>query len=287
MNSSRVDLTQSERLPDDLAEALDRARALRGHLGDPVFFLPTTGSTNDVAARLAAAGATDGTMVVAETQTEGRGRLGRTWFSPPGAGLYVSIVMRLGPQEGRTQSGSRPGPPVSLPARLTLLAGVALADAVRTETGLPAEIKWPNDLVCGGRKLAGILAEAVAWEGTLEYIILGVGMNVRAAAYPPGIANRASSLEAELGRSVDRGAVLARLLANLSRARDAHTRDDVGAWFARWRELSPSGVGASVEWRAPDGLRRGRTGGLDVDGALLIHTTRGVERVLAGEIIWL
>jgi biotin-(acetyl-CoA carboxylase) ligase len=86
---------------------------------------------------------------------------------------------------------------------------------------------------------------------------------------------------------VDRGAVLASLLVNLSRARDALARDDVSAWFARWRELSPSSVGAVVEWRSPDGLRRGRTGGLDVDGALLVQANRGIERVLAGEIIWL
>ena len=287
MNSNPVDLTQAERLPDDLAEALDRARADLGRIGHPIFFLPTTASTNDVAARLAVAGARDGTTIVAETQTEGRGRLGRTWFSPPGAGLYVSIVMRMTPLERRARAGPRHGTPVPLPARLTLLAGVALADAVRTATGLPAEIKWPNDLVFDGRKLAGILAEAAAWDGTLEYIILGVGINVRAVTYPPEIANRASSLEAELGRSVARGAVLAGLLTNLSRARDALARDDVSAWFARWRELSPSSVGAVVEWRSPDGLRRGRTGGLDVDGALLVQTNRGIERVVAGEIIWL
>jgi BirA family transcriptional regulator, biotin operon repressor / biotin---[acetyl-CoA-carboxylase] ligase len=177
--------------------------------------------------------------------------------------------------------------PVPLPARLTLLAGVALADAVRTATGLPAEIKWPNDLVCGGRKLAGILAEAAAWGGTLEYIILGIGINVRAVTYPPEIANRATSLEVELGRPVARGAVLADLLANLSRAREALARDDVGAWFARWRALSPSSDGALVEWRGRDGLRRGRTGGLDVDGALLIQANGDIERVVAGEIIWL
>jgi BirA family biotin operon repressor/biotin-[acetyl-CoA-carboxylase] ligase len=167
------------------------------------------------------------------------------------------------------------------------MAGVALAEAVRTATGLPAEIKWPNDLVCGGRKLAGILAEAAACDGALAYVILGVGINVRAVTYPPEITHRASSLEVELGRSVDRGAVLAGLLVNLSRARDAVARDDVSGWFARWRKLSPSSDGASIEWRAPDGRRRGRTRGLDADGALLVESHGHVERVLAGEILWL
>jgi BirA family transcriptional regulator, biotin operon repressor / biotin---[acetyl-CoA-carboxylase] ligase len=287
LNSNPVDLTQAERLPDDLGEALARARVRLGRIGQPLFFLRTTVSTNDVAARLAVAGASDGTTIVAETQTAGRGRLGRTWFSPPGAGLYVSVVMRMAPLAGGGQTGPRYGAPVPLPARLTLLAGVALADAVRTATGLPAEIKWPNDLVFGGRKLAGILAEAAASDGTLEYIVLGVGINIRAVTYPPEISNRASSLEAELGRSVDRGAVLAELLANLSRAQDALARDDVTSWFTRWRSLSPSSDGAAIEWRAPDGLRRGRTNGLDVDGSLLVQANRGVERVVAGEIVWL
>jgi BirA family biotin operon repressor/biotin-[acetyl-CoA-carboxylase] ligase len=282
-------VTQAERLPDDLADPLARARASLGGMGSPIYYYPTTRSTNDVAARFADAGATDGTTVIAETQTSGRGRQGRTWFSPPGAGLYVSVVVRLGKLDrgGSGQDRQAAFASVPLPARLTLLTGVALAEAVREATGLPAEIKWPNDLVFGGRKLGGILAEAAARDGVIDHIIVGVGINVRPVAYPPEIQSRASSLEAELGRPVDRGAVLAAFLVKLGQALAALRQDDVAEWFGRWRRMAPSAVGALVEWRAPDGLRRGRTAGLDDDGALLVEADRGIERVMAGEVIWL
>lgn len=287
MASDSLDHAQAERLPDDLAEALDRTRANLGRMGQPIYYYPSTRSTNDLAARFADGGATDGTTVIADTQTSGRGRQGRAWFSPPGAGLYISVVIRLGSLD-RRGSAREPQAAVAvpLPARLTLLTGVALAEAVREATGLPADIKWPNDLVSGGRKLGGILAEATARDGGIDHIIVGVGINVRPVAYPPDIAARASSIEAELGRPVDRGAVLAAFLLKLGQARTALRQDDVADWFARWRRLSPSAWGASVEWRAPDGLRQGRTAGLDGDGALLVESTRGIERVMAGEVIW-
>lgn len=288
MTSNPLEPPQAEPLPDDLAGALTAARAELDHIGSPVVYLPSTPSTNDVAAQLAEAGGADGTTVVADAQTSGRGRLGRTWFSPAGAGLYVSVIIRPGapggPQGARESRTDARVPP---PSRLTLLAGVSLGEAVRSSTGLPAEIKWPNDLVFCGKKLAGILAEGALQQGVLEYVILGIGINVRAVSYPPDIAHRASSLEAELGRPVDRGLLLATLLVNLGRARRALREDAVHSWFDRWRALSPSAAGALVEWRAPDGVRRGRTAGLDHDGALLVRSDRGVERVSSGEIIWL
>lgn len=290
MSSNPLELTQVEPLPGDLAMSLDRARERLDRMGSPIFYYPSAGSTNDIAARLARTGATDGTTVVAAAQTAGRGRLGRTWFSPPGAGLYVSVVIRLGMHDHRLP-GFESAPaeaPVPLPSRLTLLTGVALAEAVREVTGLQAEIKWPNDLVFAGRKLAGILAEASAREAVIEHIIIGVGLNIRAVAYPPDIASRASSLEQESGGPVDRGEVLAAFLVKLGQARTAMRRDeDVAGWLERWSRLSPSASGALVEWHAPDGLRRGRSAGLDRDGALLVDANRGTERVMAGEVIWL
>jgi BirA family biotin operon repressor/biotin-[acetyl-CoA-carboxylase] ligase len=290
LTSNPLELTQVEPLPDDLATALDRARPRLGRMGSPLYYYPSAGSTNDLASRLARSGATDGTTVVAAAQTAGRGRLGRTWFSPPGAGLYVSIVIRLGVLDRRLP-GIEPAPaeaPIPLPSRLTLLTGVALAEAVRGVTGLQAEIKWPNDIVFQGRKLAGILAEASARDGAIEHIVIGVGINIQAVEYPPEIVERASSLEHELGRSVERGALLAEFLVNLGQARSAMHRDeDVADWLERWGRLSPSANGALVEWHAPDGVRRGRTAGLDRDGALLVEANRGTERVMAGEVIWL
>ncbi len=288
MTSNPPDPTPAEALPDDLAAALAAARDELRHIGSPLIYLPSTASTNDVAARLAEAGAADGTTVVADTQTSGRGRLGRTWYSPAGAGLYVSVIIRLGAAGHLWPAGDvRHAGQVPPPSRLTLLAGVALAEAVRVTTGLPADIKWPNDLVFSGKKLAGILAEGTLQQGVIDSIVLGVGINVRAVSYPPEIAHRASSLETELGRPVDRGLLLATLLVNLGRARHALLEGAVAGWLARWRALSPSAAGAPVEWRAPDGARRGRTAGLDDDGALLVASDRGVERVSSGEVLWL
>src|SRR5690242_19863216 len=183
-------------VPDELAPALAAAAGRLGPFEARIRFMPSVGSTNDVAAALAQAGAGEGTTIVAEHQTAGRGRRGRTWFSPPGAGLYVSVVLRPGDSDSLT-------PAVTL---LTLAAGVALAEGVRAATGLPVGIKWPNDLVVERRKLAGILAEAVGSPG-VSAIILGFGINIRPAAYPPEIASRATSLESELGRPVERGLV--------------------------------------------------------------------------------
>lgn len=286
MSSDPSDLFQAVEAPPDVADALAASRDRRGGFGAPLFYFPTIGSTNDVASRLAAGGAPEGTTVAAEAQTSGRGRLGRTWFSPPGAGLYVSIVIRpdIG---GRAGLAAGPASATGLPAVVTLAAGVALAEAIRDTTGLRAEIKWPNDLVFERRKLAGILAEASAQGAALEYVVLGFGVNIRAVTYPPDVAQRATSIEAELGRPIDRGLLFARALEYLSAGREALRSGEIGGVLGRWRRMSPSAAGARVEWRAPGGTVRGRTAGLAGDGALLVEREGRVERVVAGEIIWL
>lgn len=143
-------------LPVEFAEAFDGMRPRLGRLGGRLLFFSSIGSTNDVAAGIAAAGDAEGLVVIADAQTAGRGRRGHTWFSPPGSGLYISLV--LAPAQA-THSVPRA---VSL---LTLMAGVAIAEAIERVSGLHADIKWPNDLLVGRRKLAGILAEAVARPG--------------------------------------------------------------------------------------------------------------------------
>ena len=285
MNSDPSDLSQAIAPPADIADALAASRDSRGAFGAPLFYFPTIGSTNDVAARLAAGGASEGTTVAAEAQSSGRGRLGRTWFSPQGVGLYVSLVIRpdAGGRGGQGGDAAAPG----LPAVVTLASGVALADAIRESTGLQVEIKWPNDIVCGRRKLAGILAEASAQGAELEYVILGFGVNIRPVTYPPDVAQRATSIEGELGRPVDRGLLLARSLAHVSACRETLRSGQIGGLLDRWRRLSPSAVGARVEWRAPGGAVGGRTAGLDHDGALLVNRGGRIERVVAGEVIWL
>src|SRR5581483_2965854 len=159
-------------------------------------------STQRLARDLARAGAEEGTCVVAEAQSAGRGRLGRTWHSPPGTNLYCSVVLRP------------PLAPAAVP-QLALVAGVAVAAAVAETTTLSAEIKWPNDVLVGGRKVAGILTELEAELERVRFVIVGIGVNLNTTAFPAELAERATSLALASGRPVDRAAFTGRLLAAL------------------------------------------------------------------------
>lgn len=259
-------------MPADIREELLRVAPRLGSIGRRLHYLASTTSTNDIAARLADFGAEEGTTVIADAQTAGRGRRGRVWYSPPGAGLYVSIVCR--PRIGNVSS-------------LTLTSGVALAEGVRASTGLPAEIKWPNDVVIGRRKLGGILAEASANGPDLQYVVLGFGLNLCQAAYPPELGDRATSIEAETGRPTDRALVLAETLAALA-GRYAGLQDGkFDAILTAWRALAPSVRSSLVEWDAPEGVLRGRTEDVDEEGALLVRVGQTVQRLIAGEIRWI
>jgi BirA family transcriptional regulator, biotin operon repressor / biotin---[acetyl-CoA-carboxylase] ligase len=220
-------------------------------------------STMDVASALAHEGARHGVVIVADEQTAGRGRRGAIWQSPPGAGLYFSFVAR---PDNRT-----------LPL-ITLAAGVAVRDGVRAATGLAVDLKWPNDLIVGSRKLAGILAEGVSIGSADQAVIVGVGVNVQPAAYPPAVAARAASVEGELGRSIDRGQLLSEILVALW-DRLAQRPGDI---LQAWRAASPNATGTRVEWDS----KHGTTAGIDDSGALLVKTNAGIERIIAGEVRW-
>jgi BirA family biotin operon repressor/biotin-[acetyl-CoA-carboxylase] ligase len=267
-------LPSNDEIPADLDAALRASAADRGVFGARLFYAAEVGSTNDLAAAAAEHGAAEGTTFVAGAQTAGRGRLGRTWFSPPGAGLYISTLVRR----------------KSVAPWATLAGGVAVADGIRAATGLPVQIKWPNDVVAVGsagfparRKMAGILAEASSGSDGVQHIVLGVGINLRRTSFPPELIDRATSIETELGREVDAGPVLAQVLAALNRTLASIDADGPGGLLARWSALAPSSRGAAIEW---DG-GRGVTAGLDTDGALLARTDRGVARIIAGEVRWL
>ena len=265
----------AETLPEEIASELERTAAGRGPFGTPAYYFAEIGSTNDEAARRAERGAAEGTCVIASAQTAGRGRFGRTWFSPPGAGLYVSVICR-----------DRRAAPY-----LSLAGGVAVAEGIRTATGLPVEIKWPNDIVIDAgrgkrRKLAGILAEGSTAADGLQYVVLGFGINLLAAAYPPDIADRATSLEAELGRPVEGATVLAETLVVLHGLVTELAAGAREPMLARWRALSPSAQGAAVEWETPPGTRTGRTAGIDDDGALLVNAGGRIERIISGTLRW-
>lgn len=263
-------------VPPDVAQAIARIASRAGGLGRRIHWLESADSTNDVAARLAESGAEEGTTVVAEMQTAGRGRHGHVWFSPPGAGLYVSVILR--PDDVPEDTS-----PVAL---LTLASGVAIAEAVRAVTGLPAQIKWPNDVLVGGRKLAGILAEAALQGSTLQFVIVGFGVNLRKAAYPPEIAARVTSIEAETMRPADRALVLAEIIAALGERYADLRAGSFDAILSAWRQLA-SLSGARVEWDSPSGVVRGRAEDIDRHGALLVRVDGRTERIVAGEVRWL
>ena len=258
---------KSTPLPPDLADALSAAALRLGRFGRQVLFYDSVPSTNDVAASLAEGGAQEGCVVIGDAQSAGRGRLGRTWVSPGGAGLYVSTVLR-------------PDPDVM--SLVTIAAGVALSEGIEAATGLRPDLKWPNDVLTGGRKVAGILAE-----GSLRHVILGVGINILPAAYPPDVAARATSLERELGRAVDRGSLLVECLALFAaRYRDLR-QGQRAAVVDAWRARAIASLRKRVRWDAQGTQVEGIAEDIDADGALLVRTADGTARVISGEVTWL
>ncbi len=227
-------------------------------------------STQRLARDLARAGAEEGTTVIAESQSAGRGRLGRQWHSPPGVNLYCSVILRP------------PLAPAAVPC-LALVTGLAVADAVRAVTGLVATLKWPNDVLVGGRKVAGILTELEAEIERVRFVIAGIGVNVNADAFPAELADKATSLRLAAGRPVDRAAVTAGLLAAL----EGRYRRFLAAGFAAMRgewEACSALTGKEVRVTAPEGEVAGRVLGVDDDGALRLEGPGGELRVVAGEV---
>lgn len=257
-------------LPDELAGPLSREWAQLAPLVTRVHWVATTESTMDLVQTMTGQ-AREGLLVVADEQTAGRGRRGRVWASPPGAGLYFSVLLT---------------PPMKAIALLTLTVGVGVVNGIAAATGLPAQLKWPNDVLVGRRKLAGILAEGIAVGTPEQAVVLGVGLNISAGAYPPEIAVRATSLETELGRAVDRGEVLAQTLVAIAHWYRALLEARYDEVLEAWRSAAPSAVGTTVEWTTPQGPQIGVTAGVDDAGALLVRTSQGIERLIAGEVTW-
>jgi len=259
-------------LPDDLATALTLAGDRAGVFSRHVLWYSEVRSTNDVAATLADRGEPEGTVVIADAQLAGRGRHGRTWASPPRVGLYMSIVMR---------------PAAHTVNLLTIAAGVALADGIQAATGLQPNLKWPNDVYIGGRKLAGILAEAGTSTSGVQHVVLGCGINLMPAPYPSDIAARATSIESELGRPIDRGLVMVECLSALHlRYRQLQSRAGATV-IARWRNLAASTLGRRVEWDVAGVTRHGVAVDIDETGALLVRDGATRARVISGDVRWL
>lgn len=229
--------------------------------------LEACGSTNDEAARLARAGARHGTVIIAERQTAGRGRDGRVWQSPPG-GLYLSAILRP------------PLPIVDVPP-MTLAIGIAVCDAART-TGAPAVLKWPNDVLVHGRKLAGVLVEAQSQGSRLESVVVGIGINLGGQLADP-VAETGITLAEASGTTVERDRFIGQLLGDLERWIDRYVGVGLEAIIPAWEERMAVGLAARA---TIDGApMTGQVAGLDGDGALLLRDGDGnVHRVRSGDV---
>jgi len=229
-----------------------------------------TASTNDVAARLGREGRAGGLLVFAERQTAGRGRFGRRWDSAPHAGLWFSLLLR-------------PEFAAPLWVRLTTWAGVCVAAAVEQATGMKAQVKWPNDILLGGKKIAGILTECSGDTAGGMFAIVGIGLNVNHETMPAEIADRAASLRQITGRTLDRCALAAAILTEL-----AARLPDVDAGFDRIladAARRSSILGKWVRLDAADMSFEGRAEALDAEGSLLLRLADGTLRTMtAGEV---
>ena len=260
---SRPDLLLPEEIRAGLATQL---------LGKQIVHFYDTSSTNNEAKRLAADDAVEGTIVVSEAQTLGRGRLNRGWFSPPGGGVWVSIILRP------------PFPPQEAP-KCTLMAAVATVEAIREASGLNCGIKWPNDILWQGRKLVGILTEMSAEMDAINFVVLGIGINVslQESDFPEELRNIGASVSMGAEREVSRVEVLQKLLERLEYWYQVVKQEGFEPVLEAWRRESVT-LGQPVRVLAGEETYDGVAEELAEDGSLLVRTENGLRRVLAGDV---
>lgn len=228
-------------------------------------------STNTEVARLAAEGAEEGLAVVADEQTAGRGRLQRAWSSTKGAGLYFSILLR-------------PSLPSERWPLITFVAALAVGDALLEASGIPTDIKWPNDLLASERKICGILAEAIETP-TGRAVVLGIGINLTNDAFPNDLISVATSVANESGRAPEREAILTSLLNALSRWYSLlHEPDGPEKIVAAWASRSSYATDKFVQVKNGEETLQGHTRGIESDGALRLETAQGIQLIRAGDV---
>ncbi len=260
-------------MSDNLWQTMIRTGELGRH---PVHFFPCTGSTNDLALALSNTGAPDATLVVADSQSAGRGRLtGRTWHSPPGAGLYFSLILR--PHLA----------PADFP-KLTLAAGLALCKGLESHTPCRPGLKWPNDLFLHGRKCGGILTETQGLAGAGQTaVVIGIGLNVNtpSESFSGELLTKATSLLAETGTCHDRGPLLAAILTELDLVVARLEQGNFSGILAEWRRRDIH-AGRQVSWVNTHGrIVTGISLGPDEEGLLHVRDTQGQSHfVISGDV---
>ncbi len=255
-------------LPGEIREGL-RTRVLGRR--EIVFFVETD-STNTRAKALAASGAPEGTLVIAEHQTAGRGRKGRTWFSPSGRGMYLSVILR--PRIS----------PVQAP-RITLIAGIAAAEMlIDNFPGLDVHIKWPNDILVGGKKVAGILTEISSDMDEVGFVVSGMGLNVNARSFPRDIKAIATSIALETGKPSARAPLVRGFLEAYEQWYDAFLTNGADPVLKRWKSLSRT-LGSRVLVDGTGGRITGIAKDIDQDGSLLVEDDQGtVVPIFSGDV---
>ena len=256
--------------PDRYSEAEIGAGLETELLGRKIFCYETIDSTNEEAKRRALGGAPGGSVFVAEQQTGGKGRLGRGWASPAGTGLWFSVLLRPG----------------ILPLRVsitTLLAGLAVCRAVRDLTGCDARIKWPNDIVIGGKKICGILTEMTAEIDRIEFVVVGIGVNVNTSAFPEAIREKATSLRIESGKPARRITLLQGILLRFETLLQQNAGSDPAFW-EEYRALCVS-LGRRVSFTRRGLPVEGTAVDVSSEGELIVRLPDGTtEAVTAGEV---
>lgn len=228
-------------------------------------------STNRKAKEMAAQGASEGTLVVAETQTRGRGRIGRSWYSPFQAGIYASLILR-------------PKLPPNETPKITLVTGVSVAEALLAVTSLRPDIKWPNDILVRGRKICGILTETSTEMDAIDFVVVGVGINVNTREFPDDLKEIATSVYLETGKTFDRVMLLQEFLLQFERLYATFLHSGFESIGKRWGELSIL-LGKDVTVHMIDRTCKGRVMKLDRDGALIIRGKSGeLEKIYSGDI---
>lgn len=254
---------------DDLQARLGSTRVV----GREIRVFKETDSTNDIVDKLAHDGVAEGIVVFAESQTQGRGRLGRRWLSPPGKGLWFSLLLRpnLNPMAA---------------TQLTVISAVAVARAIERETGLAPGIKWPNDIMFGAKKCAGILIELSTEIDHIRHAVLGIGLDVNLAPeeFPDDLKEIATSLRAEAGHPIDRPALAAAVLRELDYVYARLCEGDFHHIGDEWMRRCTT-LGRRVTLRIGDRTINGTAEALDDEGALLVRNEHGrVERILGGDV---
>jgi BirA family transcriptional regulator, biotin operon repressor / biotin---[acetyl-CoA-carboxylase] ligase len=262
-----------ERVPDILVPQMLSHRLYGTPFARRIYHFFKTDSTNAVALRLGEAGEQHGTVVLAEEQTAGRGRAGRSWTSEKSAGIYCSILLRP------------PVPPAHAPL-LTLVAGLAARDAAAEDLDSLPDIRWPNDVLVGGRKFCGILTEMHAEPDRIHYAVIGIGMNVNQTKMPADLANIATSLRMETGKVHSRLELLIRLLRHLDRYYNQFLADGALPMIRRFAQVSSYYEGKRVRITTATESFTGTTAGLEPSGVLRVARDdgRGIEAVLSGDV---